>query len=117
MDAVEATAVAHLPDARLLDQVGRPGECGSGRRGEVLVERDVDRVEEGGDLVEAPLVERAALPQPRAVEMEGGACARALAQMATRSSQAGSNPPSSRSGSSSSTAATGSVQLVEVGGR
>src|SRR5437764_2793743 len=69
----EAPAVAHLPDPRLVDQVLRSGECGSRRCCEILVERDVDGVEEPGDLVEPALVEGPALPESRAVEMERGA--------------------------------------------
>src|SRR5204863_6372641 len=38
----------------------------------ILVERDVDGVEEPGDLVEPALVEGPALPESRAVEMERG---------------------------------------------
>src|SRR4029079_16621918 len=38
---------------------------------EALGERDVDRVEQGGDLVVRTAVVRPALPEPRAVEVEG----------------------------------------------
>ena len=75
----EASAVAHEPDARFVDHVGRAREDAAGRREQVLVEGDVDGVEERRDLVERPVVEGAALPEPRAVEVErGAACARGL---------------------------------------
>ena len=59
--------------ARLGDDVVLAQEHAAGRRAEALVERDVDRVEQRGDLGERPPVERLRLPEPRAIEVDRGA--------------------------------------------
>ena len=63
-------AVADAPDARLGDHVLGAGEDAAAERAEILVERHVDRVEERRDLAQRPAVERPALPEPRAVEVQ-----------------------------------------------
>ena len=47
-----------------------PASAAPARRAEILVERDVDAVEQPGDLGVVAAVERADLPQPRAVEVQ-----------------------------------------------
>jgi hypothetical protein len=66
----EPPAVPDLPDPRLVDDSLCSGQRGSGWRAEVLVERDVHRVEQVRDLVEVAVVERSALPEARAVQVE-----------------------------------------------
>ena len=58
------------PDACLRDQLFGAGENTAAEPTEILIERDVDGVEESGDLAELPAVERAALPEPCAVEVQ-----------------------------------------------
>src|SRR5262249_44387422 len=73
VEAHERAAVPPLPDPGLRDEVGRAREDRSRDAPEALVERYVDRVEEARDLRVGTGVEGAALPEPRAVEVEGSA--------------------------------------------
>jgi len=66
----KAAAVADAPDQCLCDHVLGAGEDATAERAEVLVQRHVDRVEERRDLAQRPAVERPALPEPRAVEVQ-----------------------------------------------
>jgi hypothetical protein len=66
----ESAAVADAPDARFCDHVLGTGEHGPSEAVEVLLKRDVDGIERRGDLAQRPAVERPALPQPRAVQVD-----------------------------------------------
>ena len=85
---------------------------------EILVQRDVDRVEQRRDLAQRPAVERPALPQPRAVEVQRDAV-RARPARPARAGRA--TPEAARrdraAASSSSSAPSGSCTLVEIGAR
>ena len=59
-----------LPDPRLGDEARRTGQRAAGQAAEPLVEGDIDRIRECGDLRQWPAVEGLRLPQPRAVDMQ-----------------------------------------------
>ena len=66
----EAAAVADLPNTRLGDKVLRSCECAAGWGTKIFVEGDVDGIEVRRDLVKWSLVEEAALPKSRSIEVE-----------------------------------------------
>src|ERR1700738_5233823 len=66
---IETTAVPDPPLGDFLDDFGLPGDTAAGDTAEALVERDVDRVEEGGDLSWRPAIACRRLPEPGAVHV------------------------------------------------
>ena len=69
----QVAAVAAQPEPRLRDEVRRTGQGRAGDGADALVEGDIDAVEERGDLGVGAIVERAGLPQPRAIHVHGDA--------------------------------------------